>query len=171
MLTVRRTLTAVVLLLLFVLPAVIPSVSAAGKSSLTIPVLNLSSRIVTFPLEADTWAIDPWEKRIGFLEGTSWFQSPGNMVLAGHSVMPNGKAGIFSRIDQLQVGNEVIVSDGVQERRYTVTEVRVVNEYDISVVYPTGDDRLTLITCEASSFDAVSQTYSNRVVVVATRSG
>jgi LPXTG-site transpeptidase (sortase) family protein len=169
-LTARRTLTTIILFVLFTL-VITPSVSAGQKASLRIPALDLSSSIVKFPLDGDTWAINPWEKRVGFLEDTSWFQSPGNMVLAGHSVMPNGKAGIFARIDQLQVGAELIVSDGVEERRYTVSEVRVVNEYDVSVVYPTGDDRLTLITCEASSLDPASQTYSNRVVVVATRSG
>lgn len=169
--TARRTLTVIMMLVLFILPAVIPSVSAGQKASLTIPALDLSSSIVKFPLDGDTWAIDPWEKRVGFLEETSWFQSPGNMVLAGHSVMPNGKGGIFAHIDQLEVGAELIVSDGVEERRYTVSEVRVVNEYDVSVVFPTGDDRLTLITCEASSLDPARQTYSNRVVVVATRSG
>jgi LPXTG-site transpeptidase (sortase) family protein len=169
--TIRRLLSITLLLAFSLVSSALSSVSAGQGASIKIPALNLSSSIVNFPLVADTWAIDPWQKRVGFLEGTSWFQSPGNMVLAGHSVMPNGKAGIFARIDQLQVGNELIVSDGVQEHHYTVSEVRVVNEYDISVVYPTGDDRLTLITCEASSFDAASQTYSNRVVVVATRSG
>ena len=169
--TLLRRSFSTLLLVSVVIATAVSTVSAAKGSTITIPDLNLSSSIVNIPLDGDTWAIDPWEKRAGFLEGTSWFQSPGNMVIAGHSVMPSGKAGIFADIGQLKVGAQILVSDGNQERRYSVSEVRVVNEYDISVVYPLGDDRLTLITCEASSFDEISQTYNNRVVIVATRSG
>ncbi|MEZ4667794.1 MAG: sortase [Anaerolineae bacterium] len=142
---------------------------ASNRPTIKIPTLNLVSNIVNFPLQNDSWAIDPWEKRVGFLEETSWFASPGNMVLAGHSVMPNGRGGIFAHIDRLSNGDQIYVTDGNQERTYVVSEVRVVNEYDMSVIYPMGDDRLTLITCEASSYDSATQAYSNRVVVIAYR--
>ena len=83
--------------------------------------------------------------------------------------MPNGRGGIFAHIDTLSNGDRIYVTDGNQERTYVVSEVRVVNEYDMSVIYPMGDDRLTLITCEASSYDSATQAYSNRVVVIANR--
>jgi LPXTG-site transpeptidase (sortase) family protein len=162
----RLTLLASIVICLLTVTA--PTL-ASNRPTIKIPTLNLVSSIVNFPIQNDSWAIDPWEKRVGFLEETSWFASPGNMVLAGHSVMPNGRGGIFAHIDRLSNGDRIYVSDGIQERTYVVSEVRVVNEYDMSVIYPMGDDRLTLITCEASSYDSATQAYGNRVVVIANR--
>jgi sortase A len=36
---------------------------------------------------------------------------------------------------------------GLRERRYTVTEIRVVNPDDLDLLGPTADDELTLLTC------------------------
>jgi len=142
-------------------------VSAKAKPRINIDSINIDSSIVEFPISGDTWAIDPWERKVGHLADTSWFDQPGNVVLAGHSRMPDGSAGVFANLDQLAVGDQFTLFDGSVERLYQVSELRIVSEYDISVIYPTEDSRVTLITCETTSFDPDTQTYDNRLVVIA----
>lgn len=158
-------------IILFILTASAAIAQASAHPSITISPLNISSGITEFPLAGGTWAIDPWETGIGHLQETAWFDAPGNMVLAGHSVMPDGTAGVFYNLNNLEVGQEIVLFDGGGERRYQVTEMRVVAIDDISVVMPTDDDRLTLITCEVSSYDPATGLYSKRLVVVAQRVG
>lgn len=154
-------------------------VSFAGFSSadarpyvrLQIDAIGVSSSIITFPLWRDTWAIDPWEDNVGHLEATSWLDAPGNIVLAGHSRLPNGNPGILANLNQVAVGAELRLSRGEEERRYVVNEVKIVSEYDIGVIMPTSDDRITLITCDVGSYDPATGLYSQRLVVVATRAG
>jgi LPXTG-site transpeptidase (sortase) family protein len=138
-----------------------------GVPTIVIPALKISTPIKEFPLDGISWAVGDWERGVGHLQGTAWFGSPGNMVLAGHSRLPNGKGGIFRRLDRLGIGSKIVVFDGSAERFYAVTEKRVVSPEDLSVVYPTGDERLTLITCEVASFDPKTNTYGRRVVVIA----
>ncbi|MBI5670241.1 MAG: sortase [Chloroflexi bacterium] len=146
--------------------------AAAGNTpSITIPSVNISASIVEFPLARGTWAIDPWERRVGHLEGTAGLADAGNKVLGGHSTLPNGKPGIFANLSNVAVGDEVVVFDGVEERRYTVSQVFTVSADDVSVVLPTPGERLTLITCDTGSYNRNSQLYDRRVVVIAERAG
>jgi LPXTG-site transpeptidase (sortase) family protein len=134
---------------------------------LSLPTVNVYVGITTFPLDGESWAIDPWEKRAGHLEGTAWFDSIGNIVLGGHSSYPNGRPGIFAGLYQLNIGDPIIVSVNGGERRYVVTSKYTVRYDDLAVAYPTADSRLTLITCDLPSYDSTSQTYTERLVVVA----
>jgi sortase (surface protein transpeptidase) len=54
---------------------------------------------------------------------------------------------------------------------YVVVDVRVVAYNDLSVIYPTTHSRLTLITCDIPSFEAQSNFYAERLVVIADRVG
>jgi len=146
------------------LPAVAP---VFGGTTLSMPTVNVFVNIKTFPLDGTSWAIDPWEKLVGHLQGTAWFNNIGNVVLGGHSAYPNGKPGIFAGLYQLNIGDPVIVNVDGGERRYVVTEKLVVNYEDLTVAYPSGDDKLTLITCDLPSYDPATQFYSERLVVIA----
>jgi LPXTG-site transpeptidase (sortase) family protein len=145
------------------------TLDAGSRPRLAINAIGISKRVVEFPLTPDSWAIRPWEKNVGHLAGTGWFGQPGNIVLAGHSKMPNGAPGTFYYLNQLGVGSDIALFDGSVNRHYSVVDVRSVSEYDISVTLPTADDRLTLITCDIGSYDAASQSYAKRLVVIAQR--
>lgn len=134
---------------------------------LSIPSVNMSVGITTFPLDGVSWAIDPWEKRVGHLQGTSWLSGTGNMALGGHSVYPDGRAGVFNSLYNVSLGDEIIVQDGDTARTYIVSEIRTVDYTDISVVYPTAHNRVTLITCDIPSFQAETGLYGDRLVVIA----
>jgi LPXTG-site transpeptidase (sortase) family protein len=144
-------------------------VRSSAPASITIPALNISASVEEFPLSGHSWKIDQWDKGIGHLEGTAWLGEPGNMVVAGHSRMPDMSDGIFAGLDDLTVGDTITVSDGSQEWHYAVTDVRSVDYKDVSVVYPTDTDQITLITCDVGSYNGKSQKYARRVVVVAQR--
>lgn len=166
LITLRRSF--ILAMIIFVLIPILP-VGATARPTITISSIDISLQIKEFYLSGDSWAIDPWEKGIGHLEQTGWFDTGSNMVLAGHSVMPNGNAGVFANLNDVIVGQEILIFDGSADRRYQVTEIRVVPVDDISVVMPTAHERLTLITCEIGSYDEASQSYTQRLVVIADR--
>jgi len=135
--------------------------------TLMIPSVGMQVGITTFPLDGVSWAIDPWEKLVGHLQGTAWVTGNGNMALGGHSLYPDGRAGTFNSLYNVSLGDEIIVQDGEFVRRYIVSDIRVVAYTDISVVYPTAHSRVTLITCDIPSFQSASGLYGERLVVIA----
>jgi len=72
---------------------------------------------------------------------------PGNLEVAGH------RTSWFRRLEELQTGDEIDVEwyessgRGLREREYRVDAIRVVMPEDVSLLAPTAEDALTLITC------------------------
>lgn len=83
----------------------------------------------------------------------------GNTVIAGH-VSNRGAAAVFSALPGVQLGETVEVFRGEELFRYRITEVRLIDPGAVAVMAPTGDARVTLITC---STDAGN---TQRIVVV-----
>lgn len=97
---------------------------------------------------------------------TALIGARGNAVIAGHVVTLN-EGNVFRNLYRVELGNEIVVWDHLdQERRFTVTEVRLVNPDDVSVMEQTPLERLTLITC-GGTFDPVKREFSDRLIVVA----
>jgi LPXTG-site transpeptidase (sortase) family protein len=142
---------------------------ATGGRTLHIPVLGVNADITLFPLGTNTWDISPWERKAGQLEGLGWITTPINTVIAAHSEYPSHAPGIFSELDTMKAGDVIFVRDGNLQVRYVVRDVSVVDYRDLSVVYPTADHRLTLITCSIPSYVAAQNLYYDRVVVIADR--
>lgn len=145
--------------------AVIPPLT--GGRVLSIPSAGISIGVGTFYLDGVSWAIDPWEQNVGHLQGTSWINTNGNVVIGGHSEYPNGRAGVFKNLYNVRIGDEIFVRDGDLQRRYIVTNIRTVDFRDVSVVYPTPYNQLTLITCDIPSYVAEQNWYYERLVVEA----
>ncbi|MCA9894161.1 MAG: sortase [Anaerolineae bacterium] len=143
--------------------------STVATPSLTIPSIGIASGLTIFPLDGEgrTWGIDPWEHEVGHFYGTSWLGTPGNVVLGAHSEYPDGKQGTFYALENIGLGDEVIIRDGDLTERYIVTYMHSVDYRDVSVVYPTRDYRVTLITCDIPSYVAEQGLYYERLVVVA----
>jgi len=84
---------------------------------------------------------------VGLLEDTAEIGAPGNTVLTAHRSHTYGR--LFNRLDELAVGDEIIVTTWDSAHRYIVTGTLIVEPDDISVIR--GDEaehRLTLITCD-----------------------
>lgn len=156
--------------------SVLPGVDA--RYWLSIPSIGLEAPIVAFGtrerevdglpvdrlLVPNTYAVS-WDNRSaepGFA---------GNTVLAGHN---NLFGAVFGKLENVQVGAEIavwsehgVLSYRVQERllleeKDQPLEVRLQNAQWMA---DTPDDRLTLISCWPR------ETYTHRLIVVATRSG
>lgn len=164
----RQGVIIVVLAFMTVVGMMLP-VSAQDTDKISIPVLGVDVTLTSFLLNGVSWDISPWESGIGHLEGTSWFDAGGNIALGGHSWLPNHAPGIFANLHTLQNGDEIEVTvDGVVVR-YTVTGVTTVSMFDMTVLYPTEHEQLTLITCDVGSYNPESSLYDRRVVVSAER--
>lgn len=158
-----------VMCLILMLAALVPVTQAYEGLSISIPALGVNSGITEFALNGKSWNINPWEGGVGHLQGTGWFDAGGNIALGGHSWLPDQTPGIFVNLHTVKSGDEVIINLNGEERRYAVTGVRSVSMYDLSVLYPVAGEQITLITCDAASFDPESSLYQQRVIVTAQR--
>lgn len=139
---------------------------ASGRA-LSIPIAGINISVTTFPLGGNSWVIDPWETVVGHFQGTSWLNQRGNVVLGGHSEMPDGTAGVFNNLYNVGIGDEIFVQDGALTRRYVVVNILSVDYRDLTVIYPTSHNRLTLITCDIPSYVVEQNFYYERLVVIA----
>ena len=90
--------------------------------------------------------------------------APGNPVISGH-VVTLYEGNVFRNLYQVKLGEQVDVYTGDSHFTYVVEEVKLVEPSDVSVMQPSEDARLTLITC-GGTFDPRSQTFSDRLIVV-----
>ena len=83
---------------------------------------------------------------------------PGNAAIAGHRTTYGAP---FNRIDELELGDEILVTTRQGSFRYEVSESKVVRPSQVEVLDDFGDNRLTLTACNPK--------YSarQRIVVVA----
>jgi sortase A len=87
---------------------------------------------------------------------------PGNAAIAGHRTTYGAP---FNRLDELEPGDEILVTTVQGAFRYEVRDTLIVNPDQIEVLDDFGDDRLTLTACHPK--------YSarQRIVVVAALTG
>jgi LPXTG-site transpeptidase (sortase) family protein len=139
--------------------------NSSGRPFLLIPAAQVYSEIVEVYLDNEGWNVADLANRVGHLEGTSQPGRPGNVVLVGHIELQDGSAGVFSRVGDLRVGDVVIVYLPGGEADYVVKNVLEIDAVDLSALYPTGADRITLITC--TDYNIISNSYYKRIVVIA----
>lgn len=139
-------------------------------ASIFIPAAGIFAPVIRVYLDGVSWNVDNLGTNVGHLEGTAWMGSgTGNIVLSGHVEMSDGSAGVFASIDDLNAGDLIALTEGTESRNYAVTEVYTVAPDDLSPIYPSTTDRLTLITCDG--YDFLQNAYTERVIVVAERIG
>lgn len=156
-----------------IMPTIMPTVRPAKPREITYgatffaPTAGISTTVIQSYLDGTSWDIADLGTYAGHLQGTAWMNEPGNIVLAGHVEMGDGRKGIFSRIEDLRIGDPLILSQDKQRYIYAVKQVLRVEPNDLSVLYPSSSDRLTLVTC--SNYDFIQDVYHERYVVVADR--
>jgi sortase A len=77
----------------------------------------------------------------GHMEHTALPGEHGNVVISGH------RDTFFRNVHKLVAGDTLIVQRQRSRYAYRVIEKKIVDADDLSVIQPTTDDRLTLITC------------------------
>ena len=124
------------LLLLCVTPA-----AAKRPDYLSIPAIDFYLPVGFVAIEGSTWNVDSLDTGIAYLDGTSQLGQSGNIAITGHDYAA------FQRLDQLALGDMLILTNGTLDSVYRVTEIKTVDKAQVWVVYPTETDKLTLITC------------------------
>jgi len=132
---------------------------------LFIPRLAVEAEVIEAPFVARQWDISQLRGEVAHLAGTAYPGDPGNAVLAGHITIPGAGWGPFQELNTLAEGDRVFIERGGRRFVYEVFDNQVVPPDAVRVVFPTEDDRLTLITC--TGWDEGLDTYSARIVVVA----
>lgn len=132
---------------------------------LTIPSAGIYAPIVQVYLNETSWDVSRLGNNIGHLQGTRWVSETGNVVLSGHVELADGRQGIFANIGELNIGDRIILSQNGVNYHYDVSSINTVDPDDLSPIYPSRDNLLTLITC--GNYDFFSDSYLQRIVVVA----
>jgi len=78
---------------------------------------------------------------VGHLADTSWFDRPGNVVLAGH------RDTVFRGLKDIRVGDVIDVATTSRQTHYAVRSMIVVAPTNLSVLQDSTENTLTLITC------------------------
>jgi len=116
-------------------PAAIP----AGEH-LVIPSIALDQNIVEgqsiYTVNKGVWR---WPK-------SSDPTKSGNMVLIGHRFTYAGPA-VFAHLDLVKVGDPETLYWNGKQFDYKVSQIKVVDPNDTSIIQPTDDTRLTIYTC------------------------
>ena len=80
----------------------------------------------------------------GHWPGTALPGQTGNVVVAGHRV---SKHQVFRHVDQLERGDDIVLTDANGEHRYVVSQVQVVDPNAIWIVDQTPTATATLFAC------------------------
>ena len=78
---------------------------------------------------------------VGRIIGTAHFEADGNLGIAGH------RDSFFRGLKDIEVGDEIRFQTARGEVLYTVSSIEIVEPSDISVLAPTTERTLTLVTC------------------------
>lgn len=135
------------------------------NAALLIPNAGIVAPIVRVYLDESSWDVSNLGNSIGHLEGTRWIPENGNVVLSGHVELSDGRLGIFANLHELEIGDRVIITQDGNDFHYDITSVAIHEPTDLAPIYPSSENRLTLITC--GSYDFISDSYLERVVVIA----
>ena len=159
------------------MPTPDPTTLAKGQSfptRLVIPAINLEAPIVRVGLEnlvvddqpVSTWAV-PEYFAAGWHYDSALPGHPGNTVLNGHQSIYGS---VFRNLDALETENEIIVYASDTAYHYRIAHQKLLEEESQPLavrienarwIKPTGDERLTLITC------APDGRTTHRLIIVA----
>ena len=130
----------------------IPTPGPRAATRLVIPSIHVDVPVV----EGDDW--EQLKKGAGHHIGSANPGERGNCFIAGHNDVYGE---IFRHLEDVRVGDEIVVYAGKQPHRYIVRATRIVEPDDISILYPTSTPILTLMTCYPYMID------THRLAVIA----
>jgi len=133
---------------------------------LLIPSLNISAPIIA---DVDGNDKDAYFKAlqggVAQYKGTSKPGEGGNIFIFGHSSYywwdPGKYKEIFRNLEDIKAGDDISVWNNSKEYKYKVTSTKVVEPTDVSVLNPTKNEQLTLMTCVPPG------TAEKRLIVIA----
>jgi LPXTG-site transpeptidase (sortase) family protein len=142
-----------------------PEPDTSAITRIVIPALTLDTQVKYVPFDGVTWMITGLRQEIAWMGDTSWPGLGGNTGLAGHVTVAGMGDGPFRHLDELPNGELVLLYTEQNIYTYQVRDSLVTDDGNMSVITPTDDAQITLITCV--DWDEENHLYLNRLVVVA----
>lgn len=130
----------------------IPTPGPRQASRISIPSIDVDVPVV----EGDGW--EELKMGVGHRIGSANPGERGNIVISGHNDVYGE---IFRHLEDVSIGDEVVVYAGDTPYRYLVVAKMVVEPTEVSLLESTPNATLTLITCHPYMID------SHRLVVIA----
>ena len=134
----------------------VPTPSPAHAIRIQIPAIGVDAPVV----QGDGW--EQLKKGVGQHVGTPNPGQEGNIVLSAHNDVFGE---IFRYLDQLQPGDEVIISTSQQAYVYVIQQTQLVEPTQVEVMASTQEPVVTLISCYPYLVD------NQRIVVTAELQG
>ncbi len=78
---------------------------------------------------------------VGWIETTARPGTDGNFAVAGH------RDGFFRGLQDIELGDEIVVETFAGSRRYVIDDLTVVDPSDVAVLAPRDRPSVTLVTC------------------------
>ena len=139
--------------------------SASPARRVIIPAIGVNSEVVESQVKNGEWLVPKFV--VGHLQGTANPGQSGNAVFSGH-IQSISSGNVFARLGDLENGDQIYLLTAEGQYLYEVKRKIVVANTDLSVVQPTAEPRVTLITC-TGTWDFRTQDYLQRLVVIAER--
>lgn len=147
------------------------SISYSTPVQIVIPKISLSADIVPVGLDSQNRMDVPDNFiQVGWYDLGAKPGEQGSAVLDGHSDDFHGNPAVFFNLDQLQKGDQILVTDQTGKKLTFTVEDNVVYPTDqmpLQQIFAADDKaRLNLITCHGE-WDTNMQTYNQRTVIYA----
>lgn len=120
-------------------PPPIPTPSPIQAQVIQIPAIG-----VNHPIVEGAYDWEQLKRGVAHFIDSAQPGQNGNMVLAAHNDIYGA---IFKDLDQLNPGDEIIVSTNQKQHTYVVTKIEIVEPTDVHVMEPTDHASTTLISC------------------------
>ena len=119
---------------------------------LKIPALDIQAPVISDVNGADTNAYNKaLEKGLAHLKGSAKPGQGSNIFIFGHSsyywYKPGDYKEIFKNLEDIKIGDEIIVWYNQKEYHYIVDKIKTVLPNQVDVIKPTQIEQLSLMTC------------------------
>lgn len=132
-------------------PAAAQVVQVSPEPIISIPKINVSAPIVFAKSNVEANIQKDLESGVVHYANTALPGEPGNSVIFGHSSNdwwePGNYKFVFVLLDKMVVGDTFTVNYNSKQYMYEVTETKVVEPTDLSVLNQGSTPEMTLITC------------------------
>ena len=133
-------------------PLPLPTPGPEQAIRIQIPAIGVDAPVV----EGDDW--ESLKQGAGHHVGSANPGESDNCIISAHNDIFGE---IFRDLPDLDLDDEIFVHTASQMYRYVVTQKRIIEPTDVSVMYPTSSPVLTLISCYPYGID------THRIVVIA----
>lgn len=110
------------------------------EAGATLAILRIESSGIEVPV-FDSTSKTALNRGSGHVAGTALPGDQGNTAIAGH------RDGFFRGLKNISVGAEIELATLSGQQRFRVSEILIVDPLDVSVLNPTEETTITLITC------------------------